>query len=150
MMSAKMFFRLMVALSLAVALAIVGTVVWPPAWPDEWAAVLEWHGNGGIFDDVFGESYENTLAWMGLALVIVVAAVIALAVEVGMFLFWRPARAGYAALIVVYLLFVAFDGLVVMTPIEAALYNVTLLLDGSIVAMSYLPPIAAYFEHRVA
>ena len=68
------------------------------------------------------------------------------AVQVGMFWFWRFARTGYVLLVALFLVAIPFDGLVVMTPIEAALYDIALILDGAVITMAYLQPIASYFE----
>jgi hypothetical protein len=68
------------------------------------------------------------------------------AVAVGLFLFWRFARFGFVLICALTLALVPFDGLVVMTPLVAALYDLSLVIDGVVVAMAYLPPVRNEFE----
>jgi hypothetical protein len=149
-MSPQVFFRVLVGLSLGVTIAISGAAFWILESSEDWRAVLEWHGNGGIM-----EYFSTNLPASGwpqpvLVLLLVVAAGLTLAVQVGMFLFWRFARTGYVVLAALFLVVTLFDGLVVMTPIEAALHDIALILDGVIITMAYLQPIASYFEARKA
>jgi ABC-type maltose transport system permease subunit len=145
-MSPKLFYRVLVGLSLGAALAISATGIWPPDSPEEWSVVLEWHGNRGILEYLFSHFPSSGWAWFSLVLVLLLAVAFVVAVQIGMFLFWRFARAGYVALTALFLILTAFDGLVAMTPIDAALHDIALILDGAVIAMSYLPPIATYFE----
>ena len=74
------------------------------------------------------------------------AQLFAIAVYIGMFLFWRFARFGFVCLTALSVVLVPFDGLVVMAPVEASLLQLALIIDGVIVAMAYLPPIGGQFE----
>src|SRR5688572_13469678 len=112
-MSPKAFFRVLVALSLAAVLAISATTIWPPASPDEWSPVLEWHGNGDILEHLSGRVPVGGWALLVPVLVAIATVAFVVAVQIGMFLFWRPARAGYVALTAMFLVLVVFDGLVV-------------------------------------
>jgi len=53
-------------------------------------------------------------------------------------------------LTVFLILLTLFSGLSVMRPTEAALFELSLLLDGAVLAMAYLAPINAYFERDAA
>jgi hypothetical protein len=145
-MSPKMFFRVLVGLSLSVAIAISVLAFWPVESSEEWRAVLEWHGNGGIVEYLSRNFPNGGWAQSVLFLILVVPFGFTVAVQIGMFLFWRFARTGYVLLAALFLVVTLFDGLVVMTPIEAALYNIALILDGAVITMAYLQPIASYFE----
>jgi hypothetical protein len=43
-------------------------------------------------------------------------------------------------------LLTSFGGLSVMLPVEAAFVELTLLLEGAVVALSYSQPFSSYFE----
>ncbi|HVE48884.1 MAG TPA: hypothetical protein VNG69_04600 [Casimicrobiaceae bacterium] len=145
-MSPKSFFRTLVGLSLATTFAISAAAIWPIASPEEWKSVLEWSGNGGVLEQLSATAPTSGWRWYVFVIVLSIALALVTAVQVGMFVFWRFARFGYVVLTAFFLTLTLLDGLVVMTPVEAALYEVTLVLDGVTIAMSYLPPIARYFE----
>lgn len=65
-----------------------------------------------------------------------------------MFLFWQFARIGYLVSTLAFALVVLFDGLVVMIPLQASLYELSLILDGIVIAMSYLQPFKGFFEFK--
>ena len=52
----------------------------------------------------------------------------------------------YTKLFTPSVIYAIFGGLLILTPVEVAFYNLVLLLDGAIIAMSYLSPINGYFE----
>jgi hypothetical protein len=145
-MSPKNVFRILVGLSLALTIASAIAAAFPGEISEDWAAVLQWHGNGGI-SEYFSESIPESM-WGRAALGVLAAALalLAIAVQIGMFLFWRFARIGYVCLSALLILTVLFDGLVVVVPTEAALYQLSLLVDGVVIAMSYLQPVASYFD----
>jgi hypothetical protein len=149
-MSPKSFFRSLVGLSLIISFAISAAGIWPIASPTEWGPVLEWSGNGGVLERLHANAPTDGRPWYAFVVVLGTALVLVTAVQVGMFLFWRFARFGYVVMAGLFVVWTLFDGLLVMTSIEAALYDVTLVLDGVIIAMSYLPPVASYFEQRKA
>ncbi len=147
-MAPKNIFRTLVALSIAVAIAGVVAAVFPGQISEEWTTLLQWHGNSGISEQLAENIPENY--WVRVVLLLFAIGYLAfvIAVLVGMFLFWRFARFGFVCLTALCVAFVPFDGLVVMTPVEAALFQLALILDGVIVAMSYLPPIRGQFENE--
>lgn len=139
---------MVVALSLALTMAGTLAALFPGPLPQDWETLLLWHGDGG-FTDRLDESFpENGLARAALLVAMVGIVSYVFAVFVGLFLFRRYARFGFACICALQAATVAFEGLVVMTPLEAAALQLALMLDGAIVAMSYLPPIAREFEPR--
>lgn len=139
-------FRAVVALSLALSVAGALAALFPGPMSQDWETILLWHGQGGItdrLDERLPESVAGRVTLVALSLGVLgyVAAVV-----VGLFFFKRFARFGFVCVCALHLAVVPFDGIVVMTPLEAALLELALLLDGVIVAMSYLPPIAYEFD----
>lgn len=145
-MTPRNAFRTVVALSIALTIAGAIAAAFPGQLSEEWKTLLLWHGNSGVTTHLTENLPESRLT---LALLLLLAAGLfgyAIAVVIGMFLFWRFARFGFVLLSALTVALVPFDGLVVMTPLEAATFQLTLILDGVIVAMSYLPPIRSEFE----
>jgi hypothetical protein len=138
-MSAKNLFRCLVALSLVlVAMPVVLTQ--PPGQvPEDWQALLEWNGNGSLVEGWI----ENHWLLLGVGLPVVL---LVLAAQLGMFFFWRFARPVNAALAAVFVLLTPFWGISVQLPVEAALWELSLLLEGAIIALSYSQPFSSYFE----
>jgi hypothetical protein len=145
-MAPKNAFRIVVALSIALTIAGAVAAVFPGQISEEWTTLLQWHGNSGISEQLIGNIPESYWARALLLLLAVGFLAFAVAVFVGMFLFWRFARFGFVCLTALSVVLVPFDGLVVMAPVEAALFQLALILDGVIVAMAYLPPIGGQFE----
>ena len=118
----------------------------PGPMSEDWQTLLLWHGNDGLVDRFFTDLPEST--WIRVAWIIILGCLLAyaFAVLVGLFFFRRFARFGFVLICAFTLALVPFDGLVVMTPLEAAVVQLTLVLDGVIVAMTYLPPIRGEFE----
>ena len=146
-MAPKNAFRIVVALSGALIIAGAVAAMFPGQIPEDWATLLQWHGNGGISEQITENIPESYWARAILLLVGFGFLAFTIAVLIGMFLFWRFARFGFVCLTALSVVLVPFDGLVVMAPIEAALFQLALILDGVIVAMAYLPPIGRLFEN---
>lgn len=145
-MTHKTVFRLLAALSLIVVIATGVVTAFPGDVSSDWKAVLAWHGNGAAGMEFYEAALEGNLGrvflWLiGIAFVIFVAAT-----QIGIFFFWRFARLSYAVLAMLMFFYSPFAGLSVMLPLQAALWELALFLDGAIVAMSYLPPINGYFK----
>jgi hypothetical protein len=138
-MSAKALFRFLVAISLVLTLAPLAVTQFPGQVPEDWKTLLEWSGNGSIIN----EFVENRWLLFGVGIPLVVLAIYA---QIGMFLFWRFARPAYAALAAVFVLLTAFWGISVLLPIEAAFGELSLLVDGAVIALSYSQPFSSYFE----
>ena len=145
-MAPKNIFRSVVASGIA--LTIAGAVAANFRGPisEEWITLLLWHGNGGITEHLMGIP-EDYWARAGLLLFALGFLAFTIAVVIGMFLFWHFARFGFVCLTALSAVLVPFDGLVVMAPVEAALFQLALILDGVTVAMAYLPPIRGQFEN---
>lgn len=149
-MTHKTVFRLLAVLSLVAAIASGMMAAYPGDISGDWKTVLEWHGDGSYLSPVLDSTFAGgggQLALLGLALVL---GLFAVATQIGIFLFWRFARPSYAVLTAFLILFTLFSGLSVMTPTEAALFELSLLLDGAVLAMSYLSPIKAHFQKELA
>jgi hypothetical protein len=138
-MSAKNLFRCLVAISLLSFLAAMAVTPLATDVPAEWKTLFEWNGNGGYWDEL----RENRWIVLGLGIPF---AILVIAAQIGMFLFWRFARPAYAALVAVTVLVTPFEGLVVQLPLEAAWWSLSAIVDGAIIALSYSQPFSAYFE----
>jgi hypothetical protein len=147
-MAPRNIFRSTVALSLVLAIITAVAGQFPGNISEDWKTLLEWSGNEGIFEYVTNNLPKDLIARIALFLALFVFLAFTLFVQVGMFLFWRFARLGYVVLTGIFVLMTAFDGLVVTLPAQEALYELALLLDGAVIAMSYLNPISGYFEQR--
>jgi hypothetical protein len=147
-MTQKNIFRLFVAIYLALEIGSALAGVYTGVISEDWKTVLEWNGNGGYFELLTDSTLEQTFFKVVLFIVLVIFLAIAVTVQIGMFLFWRFARIGYLVSTLAFGLIVLFDGLVVMVPIQASLYDLTLILDGIIIAMSYLQPFKGFFEFK--
>jgi hypothetical protein len=146
METAKNTFRTLVALSIALTIASIVAGNFPGDIPADWVTVLQWDGNGGITQYLVENIPENYWARVVLLFLAFGFFLFVIAVLIGMFRFWRFARFGYVCLVALSVVLVPFDGLVVMAPANAALLQLSLVLDGLIVAMAYLPPIRSQFE----
>ena len=146
-MAPKNVFRIVVALSTALLIAGAVAAAFPGQISEEWKPLLQWHGNGGITEHLVENIPENYWTRAVLLLFAIGFLVFTIAVLIGMFLFWRFARFGFVCLTALSVVLVPFDGLVVMAPVEAALFQLALILDGVVVAMAYLPPIRGQFEN---
>ena len=145
-MAPKNVFRSVVGLSIVLTIASAVAAILPGQMSEEWTTLFQWHGNGGISEQLLENIQES---YWERAVLLILAAIFfafAIAVLIGMFLFWRFARFGFVCLTALSVVLVPFDGLVVMTPLEAALFQLVLILDGVIVAMAYLPPICSQFK----
>ena len=149
MMTQKNLFRLLVALSLAA--GITGTLIaaFPGNISADWKTVLEWQSDGSVLLQIFEIEPKQNLRNVLLFVFGVGVLLFVFAVQIGMFLFWHFARPSYAVLSAIFILLSLFDGLQIMIPMEVLFYDLALLLDGAIIAMSYLSPISGYFEKRI-
>jgi hypothetical protein len=147
-MAPQNVFRSVVALSLLLSINTVASGLLPGNIPEDWKTLLEWSGNGGVSEYVVNHLPISTLPRVALLALGVGFVAFMVSVQLGMFLFWRFARTGYLVLTGAFVIYTAFDGILVTVPVQEALYQLTLLLDGAVITMSYLSPISAYFERR--
>lgn len=145
-MAPKNVFRIVVGLSIAFTIASAVAALLPGKMSEDWTTLLQWHGNSGVSEQLIANIPESYWVRAVLSLLAVGFLAYAIAIIIGMFVFWRFARFGFIFLTALSIVLVPFDGLVVMTPVEAALFQLVLVLDGVIVAMAYLPPICGQFE----
>lgn len=145
-MAPKNVFRIVVALALALTMASVLAAALPGDVPATWDAVLQWSGNGGVWEQLAANIPETIFGRVVLGVLIAALAILGLAIQIGMFLFWRFARIGYVCLTGLLVILAPFEGLVVMVPLEAALYQLALIITGTVIAMAYLQPVGSYFD----
>lgn len=138
-MSAKNLFRCLVAISLVLVVTPMALTQSPGQVPEDWQTLLEWNGNGSIVEGLI----ENRWFLFGVGIPVLV---LALASQIGMFFFWRFARPVYAALAAAFVLLTPFWGISVLLPVEAALWELSLLVEGAVIALSYSQPFSSYFE----
>lgn len=146
-MSHIALFRTLIALSFCLFLASGASELVPPAIPEDWKTLLEWSGNGGIFEWL-SERRNSLSRPEAVGLLILLLAVLGLMAyaQIGIFLFWRKARSAYVAVTIGSVILAFFDGLIVVLPGDAVLCSLSLLIDGAVIAMAFLPPVKARFE----
>jgi hypothetical protein len=147
-MAPQNFFRCVVTLSLLLSIITAVSGIYAENIPEDWNTLLEWSGNGGVLEHATNNLPKDNTARIALLLLGLGFVAFVTAVQIGMFLFWHFARTGYVVLTGAFVIFTAFDGIVVTVPVQEAFYELTLLVDGAVIAMSYLSPISAYFETR--
>ncbi len=110
----------------------------------DWKTLLEWHGDGGLFERLPDEVSESS---GGLVLGVFVAFVaFALVAQIGMLFFWPFARLGFLVTTLIWTAMLPMMGLSVMLPIEGMLYGIATLCDGASLAMAYFSPISSRFS----
>lgn len=146
-MSPIALFRTLVALSFCLSLASGAWELVPPAIPEDWKTLLEWNGNGGVFEGL-SERTNSLSKPEAVGLLLLLLGILGLTVyaQVGIFLFWPKGRASYVAVTVGLAILGFFDGLVVVLPGAAVLCSLSLLVDGAVIAMAFLPPVNARFK----
>ena len=100
---------------------------------DDESRLAEYSGYGAILP-VHHVLYYSV--WFGLWLIS----------ALGLFFFENWARHLYLALSLLSLVAAMFSGFVVHAPVDALFSNASLLLDGAILAIAYLTPLAASFK----
>jgi hypothetical protein len=150
-MNPKTLFRLLLIAPLLG--MVVGALV--PASPyeisEDWRTISEWHGNGGFYERLgpFASS-SSTLVRFAEIWLFAVCLILLLTVYVGLFLFWRFARLANLLLTIAFLVSAPWAGLVVLLPVEAALFDFTTLCEGAVIALCYASPVKNYFERSDA
>ena len=148
-MTPKTFFRLLVAATLLVAIAGGVVAAFPGNISDDWRTVTEWNGNGGFYERFDSFTLPaHIFARVALIALLVILLLFLLSVYVGLFLFWRFARIANVLLTVLFVIVAPWAGLVILLPIEAGLYDLTMLCEGAVIALSYTSPIKDYFEPK--
>ena len=148
-MNSKALFRLLVAATLVFAIAGGLVAAFPGNISDDWRTVTEWNGNGGFYEwfDQFALP-ANVIVRGALIALIVILGLFLVSVYVGLFLFWRFARIANVILTVIFVVVAPWAGLVILLPIEAGLYDLTMLCEGALIAFSYASPIKQHFESK--
>ena len=131
----KKEFRTILALSL-VFLLVAGVVIlfFNQTLPPELGAFVE----AGLEEDF---TFIEILGF--------VVALLAVAANIGLLFFARWSRPVFAAGVVASCIVTAFNGPFVATALEESIYEVGLLLDGFIIALTYFSDAKVYFESKV-
>ena len=114
-----------------------------PGFSQEWQDALTWSGEGGIFPM---NEEELTAATLMAAAQVGGFALIALANQVALFFYWGPSRIIYLILCLLGFGVTPFLGLVVQTPLEALLYDLSLFTSGMTLALAYFSAVAKRFR----
>jgi hypothetical protein len=132
----KMFFRYLVGGSIALQLVAVAILLmFEQTLPGELEA----------WADAQAETAWTAVDWLGIA-----AAGVAAAASVGLLFFARWARPAYAACTFLTIAANAFTGPYVLPGIDGFFNDITLLLDGLIIAAAYFSGASRYFEKSPA
>lgn len=94
--------------------------------------VLAWGGYGSII------TYPQWLGW--------VLTFVWIPIAIGMVFFYPIARKVYVLLTVVFIVMNPLSGLMVLTGLQAMVYEITTLLDGAILTMAYFTSINEEFK----
>ena len=150
-MSFRTVFRILLVATLVGAIAGALAAIFPGTISDDWRTVTEWNGNGSVYERFESFTFPtHIVARVALIALVVLIVLFCISIYVGLFLFWRFARLGNVVLTILFLLVAPWAGLVILLPLEAALYEFTMLCEGAVIALSYSPPIKHYFEPNVA
>jgi len=146
-MTPKALFRLMVAIMLLGAVGSTLAAIFPGNIGEEWRTAQELNGNGGIYERFADfELPTHAIARASVTGLLVILVLFLLSVYVGLFFFWRFARLFNVLLTVLFIVIAPWAGLVVLLPIEAGLYDFTMLCEGAVFTLSYSSPIKSLFE----
>lgn len=116
---------------------------------EDWRALLQWDGNGGLFDQLPSERPSRLTERIVVVVSVVASAgfvLFALAVQIGMLFYWRFARPASLAVTMIVVALTPFLGVSVTLPLENMLYDVGALCDGAALAMAYSSPISERFN----
>ena len=146
-MNPKLFFRLLVAASLLFAIAGVLVAEFSGNVSEDWKTLAEWNGHGGIYDRLeLCNLPTNMVGLIAVSALLIAFLLCILGVYLGLFFFWRWARVGNVAVTILFLALAPFSGLIILFPFEAGLYDLTMLCEGAVIALSYTAPIKEYFR----
>ena len=112
--------------------------------------LLQWSGHGGIFDGVFEAESDGTFsggpvsALISLAMLVVVLGL--LLVQIGLFFFRRWARTWWTVTALVFLPSPLFFGWSVSLPFAQFCYDLSMAMNGGILALCYASPLALAFQ----
>jgi len=148
-MNAKTVFRLLLVAILLGAIASALIASFPGNISEDWRTISEWNGSGGFYERLDSFTLPtHIVARVAVITALVLLLMLLLSVYVGLFLFWRFARITNLLLTVLLVLVAPWAGLVILLPVEAAVYDFTMLCEGAVVALSYTSPIKDYFERK--
>ncbi|MDQ3623258.1 MAG: hypothetical protein M3463_12315 [Verrucomicrobiota bacterium] len=141
-MSLAAVFRILLVASFIGAFA--GLALQPllaPHLPQDWTDVMAWDGNRGAIN------FENSHPYAMISALRVLGAVLILSVvaQIGLFVFWPPARLLYAAAVALSMAFELLVGLSVLPPWDSFFNAVTYACDGAILALAYASPLSERF-----
>lgn len=129
----------MVLTGIGVAYAIVAESTLPGNWQD----ILTWNGDGGIFQN--DPSTTPLLHWVVIGFIALVA-VITLLNQILLFFYWKPSRIIYLASCVGFYPMMLLSGLIILTPLESMLYELSAFISGITLALAFYSPVAERFK----
>ena len=137
-------FRLLIILSLILPFAgMAYSNLMFESFSAETQDILSWDGHGGVFDTGTEEVSNKELVVVGLAVVLAIAMVIG---YLGLFLFKRWGRLTVVIISIIAFLFMPFIGISITPATELLLDDISNIMFGSVIAMSYLPPLSDKFH----
>ncbi|WP_134084367.1 hypothetical protein [Thiohalophilus thiocyanatoxydans] len=144
-MNIKNTFRILILLSFILPLVGVSYSIFSiDSQSPQIQEIVSWHGYGGFFDTEYEEP-SNTELLLFSALIIFVAVI--LAGCIGLFFFKKWGRTVVVISGALSLILLPFNGVIVELAYESALNEISSILFGAILAMSYLPPLSQEFEN---
>ena len=145
----KAFFRVLLVASFLGIVAGAFISIFPGNISEDWRTITTWNGNGGFYESLDVSAFPTSIVGrIGLIALLVVVLLVLVGVYVGLFLFWRYARLCNLLLTILFVLIAPWAGLVVLLPLEASIYDFTMLCDGAVIALSYTSPIKDHFERK--
>lgn len=129
------FFQMLVVSSTVIYIIWFFLPYWSGHLSEDEYRLTEFAGYGAILP-VHHVLYYS--AWFGFWLIS----------ALGLFFFQNWARHLYLALSLLSLVTAPFSGFLVQTPVDTLLANANLLLDGALLAVAYLTPLAASFKAK--
>ena len=159
-MSAKFVFRILVVLMAVTELASLALNFNTGDLREDWQQAVELSGSGGFWElEEPGEDADaaELEAWNRMARaqlrnliqLLAVVLVVAIYTWLGLFFFWPFARQINVALTALYIGTLPWAGLTVTVPVEEMLSEMSMLVSGAVMALSFAPPVRDLFRRRV-
>jgi hypothetical protein len=148
-LSPKILFRTLLIASLVFGLASGLVRFIQPGLSEDWQTVLEWDGNGSLFERLEEAPWPNEYMADIVLLQVVATMLLATgAVSFGLFFFWRWARIANVVLTAVFTVMHGGLGLTVQLPIESMFNLMSTISTGAILALTYTSPVKELFERK--
>ena len=147
-MNTQTLFRtLLVASPVLGILSVCYGIFAPAGFSQDWQDLITWSGDDSWIVDF--EAPELSLKFVLSVALILLFIVTAIFTQIGLFLYWPPARPIYLTLCLFSFGLTALGGLVVSPPLESLGLELCTFIDGMILAFAYFSPIAEKFRRSV-